>query len=57
MHFDLVEERRLRTKIDFYVIPTVALLYMFCFIDRANIGERCLCLAPLDLLANIPLPD
>lgn len=26
-------------KIDLYIIPTVALLYLFCFIDRANIGN------------------
>lgn len=32
-------ERRLRTKIDLYIVPTVALLYLFCFIDRANIGN------------------
>jgi hypothetical protein len=32
-------ERRLRTKIDLYIVPTVALLYLMCFIDRANIGE------------------
>ncbi|KAI9880736.1 MAG: hypothetical protein M1823_006709, partial [Watsoniomyces obsoletus] len=39
IHFDPVEERRLVYKIDFYIIPTVALLYLFCFIDRANIGN------------------
>lgn len=33
-------ERKLRTKIDLYIVPTVALLYLMCFIDRANIGER-----------------
>lgn len=33
-------ERKLRTKIDLYVVPTVALLYLMCFIDRANIGEQ-----------------
>jgi len=33
-----VAERRLRTKIDFCIVPTVSLLYLFCFIDRANIG-------------------
>ncbi|EHK43813.1 uncharacterized protein TrAtP1_008232 [Trichoderma atroviride] len=32
-------ERRLRLKIDFYIVPTVSLLYLFCFIDRANIGN------------------
>lgn len=37
--FDPVAERKLRLKIDLYIIPTVALLYMFCFIDRANIGK------------------
>lgn len=31
-------ERRLRTKIDFFVVPTVTLLYLMCFIDRTNIG-------------------
>ena len=36
--FDKHEERRVRLKIDLYVIPTVFLLYLFCFIDRANIG-------------------
>lgn len=25
-------------KIDLCIVPTVALLYLFCFIDRANIG-------------------
>lgn len=29
----------MRWKIDLYIIPTVALLYLFCFIDRANIGN------------------
>lgn len=32
-------ERRLRTKIDLYIVPTVALLYLMCFIDRTNIGN------------------
>lgn len=32
-------ERRLVRKIDLYIVPTVALLYLFCFIDRANIGR------------------
>lgn len=36
--FDREAERKLRLKIDLYIIPTVALLYLFCFIDRANIG-------------------
>ncbi|KAH7317561.1 major facilitator superfamily transporter [Rhexocercosporidium sp. MPI-PUGE-AT-0058] len=32
-------EKKLRTKIDLYIVPTVALLYLMCFIDRANIGN------------------
>ncbi|KAK7030408.1 hypothetical protein VNI00_014152 [Paramarasmius palmivorus] len=32
-------EARLRWKIDLYIIPTVSILYLFCFIDRANIGN------------------
>lgn len=39
VHIDPVAERKLRWKIDLYVVPTVALLYLFCFIDRANIGN------------------
>ncbi|KAM3415155.1 hypothetical protein BST61_g10279 [Cercospora zeina] len=39
VHFDPGAEKRLRRKIDMYIVPTVALLYLFCFIDRANIGN------------------
>ncbi|EOA87731.1 uncharacterized protein SETTUDRAFT_130579 [Exserohilum turcica Et28A] len=37
--FDPKAESRLRLKIDLYIIPTVSILYLFCFIDRANIGN------------------
>ncbi|PGH23534.1 hypothetical protein AJ80_02488 [Polytolypa hystricis UAMH7299] len=39
VQFDAKAESRLRLKIDLYIVPTVALLYLFCFIDRANIGN------------------
>ncbi|KAF1838952.1 MFS general substrate transporter [Decorospora gaudefroyi] len=39
LQFDPKAESRLRLKIDLYIIPTVAILYLFCFIDRANIGN------------------
>lgn len=39
VEFDKAAESRLRLKIDLYIVPTVALMYLFCFIDRANIGE------------------
>ena len=39
IEFDRAAERRLRLKIDLCIVPTVALLYLFCFIDRANIGR------------------
>lgn len=35
---DAAAERRLRLKIDLFIVPTVSLLYLFCFIDRANLG-------------------
>ncbi|KAK0113445.1 hypothetical protein ONS95_013703 [Cadophora gregata] len=38
-HSDPAAERRLRLKIDFYIVPTVFVLYLFCFIDRTNIGN------------------
>ncbi|KAK0383399.1 hypothetical protein NLU13_9311 [Sarocladium strictum] len=37
--FDKKKEAALRRKIDLMVVPTVSLLYLFCFIDRANIGN------------------
>lgn len=39
VQFDKAAEAKLRRKIDFCIVPTVALLYLFCFIDRANIGN------------------
>ncbi|GKT88828.1 major facilitator superfamily transporter [Colletotrichum tofieldiae] len=39
VEFDPVAVRKLRWKLDLHTIPTVALLYLFCFIDRANIGN------------------
>ncbi|TLD05487.1 uncharacterized protein PgNI_09253 [Pyricularia grisea] len=39
IQFDPKAVRKLRMKMDLYLVPTVALLYLFCFIDRANIGN------------------
>lgn len=39
VEFDPKVEAKLRMKIDLMVVPTVAILYLFCFIDRANIGQ------------------
>ncbi|GAA5867016.1 hypothetical protein JCM8547_008410 [Rhodosporidiobolus lusitaniae] len=36
---DHVAEGRLARKIDWHILPPVALIYLFCFIDRANIGN------------------
>ena len=36
--YDAKAEAKLRRKIDLMVVPTVSILYLFCFIDRANIG-------------------
>ncbi|KAG9252976.1 major facilitator superfamily domain-containing protein [Emericellopsis atlantica] len=37
--YDRLAERKLRNKIDLMIMPTTCLLYLFCFIDRANIGN------------------
>ncbi|KAH8766639.1 putative MFS transporter [Diaporthe sp. PMI_573] len=39
VQLDPAAETKLRRKIDLMIVPTVALLYLFCFIDRANIGN------------------
>ncbi|GJN71835.1 hypothetical protein PLIIFM63780_005831 [Purpureocillium lilacinum] len=36
---DPAAERKLRLKCDLAIVPTVSLLYLFCFIDRANLGN------------------
>ncbi|RDI80888.1 hypothetical protein Vi05172_g9109 [Venturia inaequalis] len=33
------EENALRRKLDFRIVPLITLLYLLCFIDRANIGN------------------
>lgn len=33
------EEKKIRRKLDFHVVPLVTLLYLLCFLDRANVGE------------------
>ncbi|GAA6002876.1 hypothetical protein JCM10207_001878 [Rhodosporidiobolus poonsookiae] len=39
VQLDEAAEARLRRKIDLYILPMVFLIYIFCFIDRANIGN------------------
>ncbi|EMS24265.1 hypothetical protein NBRC10512_000898 [Rhodotorula toruloides] len=39
IHIDPAAEARLRRKMDIRILPVVALMYLFCFIDRANIGN------------------
>lgn len=39
VQFDPAAERRLARKIDLHIVPIVFVLYLFCFIDRANIGN------------------
>lgn len=36
--FDPQAEAKLRWKLDLFIIPNVFILYLFCFIDRTNIG-------------------
>ncbi|GAB1198275.1 hypothetical protein APSETT444_007589 [Aspergillus pseudonomiae] len=38
VELDPAAESRLRLKIDLYIVPVASLMYLFCFIDRANIG-------------------
>lgn len=39
VNVDPKAEAQIRRKIDLHIIPIVSLLYLFCFIDRANIGK------------------
>ncbi|KAM0722686.1 hypothetical protein Q7P37_002127 [Cladosporium fusiforme] len=33
------EEKKIRRKLDFRIVPIVTVLYLLCFLDRANIGN------------------
>ena len=55
--FDPKAEARLRRKIDLCIVPTVALLYLFCFIDRANIGSMSYSMLHLAKANTNNLPD
>lgn len=37
---DEAAEARLRRKLDLILLPPVSLIYLFCFIDRANVRDR-----------------
>ncbi|KAJ9479975.1 putative High-affinity nicotinic acid transporter (putative) [Pseudozyma hubeiensis] len=37
--YDAAREKALVRKVDLMIVPTVAALYLLCFIDRANIGN------------------
>ncbi|SNX85960.1 related to TNA1 - high affinity nicotinic acid plasma membrane permease [Melanopsichium pennsylvanicum] len=37
--YDAQTENKLVRKIDLYIVPIVAMLYLMCFIDRANVGN------------------
>ncbi|KAK0649975.1 major facilitator superfamily domain-containing protein [Cercophora newfieldiana] len=36
---DPFDVRKLRRKMDLHLVPVVAVLYLFCFIDRSNLGN------------------
>uniref|UniRef100_A0A0B7KFH0 Major facilitator superfamily (MFS) profile domain-containing protein n=1 Tax=Bionectria ochroleuca TaxID=29856 RepID=A0A0B7KFH0_BIOOC len=36
---DATSDSKLRLKIDLYILPMVTIIYLLCFIDRANIGN------------------
>ncbi|RMZ84310.1 hypothetical protein DV738_g503, partial [Chaetothyriales sp. CBS 135597] len=39
IEIDPEAERKLRLKLDLYILPHICLLYLFCYIDRSNIGN------------------
>lgn len=34
-----IKHAKLTRKIDLHIVPPVAIIYMFCFLDRANVGN------------------
>jgi MFS family permease len=49
VHFDPVEQARMRRKLDWVLVPQASLIFLFCFIDRANIGNARLASFEADL--------
>lgn len=52
VQFDPAAESQLRWKLDLYTVPTVSILYLFCFIDRANVGELFCLVSPKQSLTS-----
>ena len=40
LHIDPKDERRVLTKLDIFITPVLFIVYLSCFIDRANIGKE-----------------
>lgn len=38
LYIDPKDERRVLTKLDLFITPVLFIVYLSCFIDRANIG-------------------
>lgn len=36
---DQRQEARLRRKMDLHIVPVISIMYMFCFLDRVNLGN------------------
>lgn len=54
VHFDPKAERRLVRKLDLFTVPTVSLLYLFCFID---VGVHVDHLGCFDTLLSAPMSE
>lgn len=39
VQLDAAEEARLRSKLDWRIVPPITLVYFMCFIDRSNLGN------------------
>lgn len=39
MEYSLIKTSRIVRKIDVRLMPTVALIYLLCYLDRSNIGK------------------
>lgn len=39
LKWTLEEEKAVRRKLDYHIVPLMAVLYMLCFIDRSSIGN------------------
>ena len=54
MEWNELDEKRIRERMDWRIVPTVFVLYLLCFIDSYDAFESCFDMMNADILSTEP---